>query len=72
MDWIRQKGLKGRDPKTGKYITNESLAFLISMGIKKYGIKATGFIDYCTKEIQNDEAITNLLEEIVVEEIETQ
>ena len=28
--WIRQRGIKGRDKKTGRFITNKSLTFLIA------------------------------------------
>jgi hypothetical protein len=42
--WIREKGLKGRDPKTGRYISNKSLAFLIARGISRDGIKPLPFM----------------------------
>jgi len=41
--WIRQKGIKGRDKKTGRFITNKSLSFLIARSIYKKGIRATLF-----------------------------
>ena len=42
--WIKQKGLKGRDPKTGRFITDKSLAYLIARGIKRDGIAPLPFI----------------------------
>ena len=41
--WIRQRGIKGRDKKTGRFITNQSLSYLISRSIYKKGIRATLF-----------------------------
>ena len=71
IDWIKQKGIKGRD-KQGRFITNESLASLISMGIKSYGIKETNFFDLSLQDINNNEEIGNLIEEIIAEELETE
>lgn len=42
--WIQQKGLKGRDPKTGRYISNHQLAYLIARGISRDGIKPVPFM----------------------------
>ena len=41
--WIKTKGIKGRDKKTGRFITNKSLSFLIARSIYKKGIRATMF-----------------------------
>lgn len=41
--WINQKGIKGRDKKTGRFITNKSLSFLIAKSIQSKGIRATMF-----------------------------
>ena len=41
--WIKQKGIKGRDKKTGRFITDKSLTFLISRSIYDKGIRATLF-----------------------------
>ena len=44
-DWIKVKGLKGRNKKTGRFITNESFAWGINTNIKKFGIAPTNFYD---------------------------
>ena len=41
--WIKRKGIKGRDAKTGRFISNMSLAFLIGKKIKRDGIKSLSF-----------------------------
>lgn len=41
--WISKKGIKGRDKKTGRFISNMSLAFLIGKKIKIDGIKSLAF-----------------------------
>jgi hypothetical protein len=43
--WIKAKGLKGRNKKTGRFITTESFAWGISTNIKKFGIAPTYFYD---------------------------
>lgn len=42
-NWIKQKGIKGRDKKTGRFITNKSLTYLIARSVGKKGIRATLF-----------------------------
>ena len=69
--WIKEKGIKGRD-KEGRFITHESLAFLISRGIKKYGIKETNFIELSLQDIYNSVEINDLIEEIIAEDLETE
>ena len=44
-DWIKARGLKGRNKKTGRFITTESFAWGISTNIKKFGIAPTYFYD---------------------------
>mgnify|MGYP003636509403 FL=1 len=41
--WIKKKGIKGRDKKTGRFISNLSLAFIIGRAIKRDGIKSLSF-----------------------------
>jgi hypothetical protein len=41
--WISKKGLKGRDAKTGRFISHKSLAFIIGRKIKRDGIKGLSF-----------------------------
>jgi hypothetical protein len=47
-NWIKQKGIKGRG-KDGRFISNESLTYLISRGIAKKGIKPLPFMKMATK-----------------------
>ena len=41
--WITRKGLKGRDEKTGRFITNQSLSFIIAKSVFHTGIKRSLF-----------------------------
>lgn len=41
--WIKKKGIKGRDKKTGRFITDKSLTYLIARSIYRKGIRATLF-----------------------------
>jgi|9_EtaG_2_1085328.scaffolds.fasta_scaffold12220_4 hypothetical protein len=41
--YIKRKGIKGRDKKTGRFITNKTLQFLIARSIFQKGIKASMF-----------------------------
>lgn len=56
--WIKEKGLKGRDPKTGRYISDHQLAYLIARGISRDGIKPLPFmqmaIDMSIKQLMVD------------------
>jgi len=41
--WIKKKGIKGRDKKSGRFISHMSLAFIIGRKIKRDGIKSLAF-----------------------------
>jgi hypothetical protein len=56
--WIKEKGIKGRDPKTGRYMSHHQLAYLIARGISRDGIKPVPFmqmaIDQATQQLMVD------------------
>lgn len=41
--WAKRKGIKGRDAKTGRFITDKSLQFLIARSVFQKGIRASMF-----------------------------
>ena len=41
--WIKKKGIKGRDKKTGRFISDMSLAFIMGRKIKRDGIQGISF-----------------------------
>ena len=41
--WISKKGIKGRDKKSGRFISHKSLAFIIGRKIKRDGIQGISF-----------------------------
>ena len=41
--WISKKGIKGRDKKTGRFISHMSLAFIFGRKIKRDGIQGISF-----------------------------
>jgi len=41
--WIKEKGIQGRDKKTGRFISRQSLSYLIARSIYNKGIRATMF-----------------------------
>jgi len=55
LKWIKIKGIKGRDTKTGKFIKDKALVFLFQRAISRDGIKAVPFmqlaIDKATQQL---------------------
>jgi hypothetical protein len=49
--WIEVRKIKGRDKKTGRFISNQSLAFAIAKGIQKNGIRPTNVIKQAKERI---------------------
>lgn len=43
LPWIKKRGLKPRNKKTGKFMSHKSLAFAIAQSVYKKGIKPTLF-----------------------------
>ncbi len=41
--WIKQKNIQGRDKKTGRFISHQSLSYIIARSIYSKGIRATLF-----------------------------
>ena len=67
-DFIKRKKIKGRDKKTGRFITNKTLQFLIARSIFQKGIKASMFF---TKPFnQAYEKLPTELQENFVKDIE--
>lgn len=44
VQWIKDKKIQGRNKKTGRFISNNSLAFAIQNSIYKTGIKGKNYI----------------------------
>jgi hypothetical protein len=56
LRWIKVKGIKGRDPKTGKFIKDDALVFLFQRAISRDGIKPLPFM-----QMAIDKAIQQLM-----------
>jgi len=67
-DFVKRKGIKGRDKKTGRFITDKSLQYLIARSVFQKGIKASMFF---TKPFnQAYEKLPKELQETFVKDIE--
>ena len=67
-DFVKRKGIKGRDKKTGRFITNQSLQFAIARSVFNKGIRASMFF---TKPFnQAYEKLPPKLQESFVKDIE--
>jgi hypothetical protein len=58
LQWVKAKGIKGRDRTTGRFITDRSLVFLISRGISRDGIKPLPFMSMAIKQARKELAST--------------
>lgn len=67
IEWMKVKGIKGRNPKTGKFITQKSAAFAIARGISKNGIKPTNVVKKSLKKLRSLQA--KLLNDAAVEDM---
>ena len=56
LRWIKVKGIKGRDPKTGRFIKDKALVFLFQRAISRDGIKPLPFM-----QMAIDKAIQQLM-----------
>jgi|TARA_R100000479_G_C6349900_1_gene188795 hypothetical protein len=64
--WIKQKGIKGRDKKTGRFITDKSLTYLIARSIYRKGIRATLFFTKPFErglDLYGDEIVSGYIED---------
>lgn len=59
--WIKQRKLKGRNQKTGRYITDKSFAFAIQKNIMKFGIRPSNFLDVAIEDLMENKQIIELL-----------
>jgi hypothetical protein len=67
IEWMKVKGIKGRNLKTGKFITQKSAAFAIARGIGKNGIKPTNVIKKSLRKLKSLQA--KLLTDAAVEDM---
>ena len=70
LQWAKVKGMKGRDKKTGRFITDKSLAWAIATAIKRDGIPAYPFFDMALA--QATEQLYPELENAIVKDLENQ
>jgi hypothetical protein len=56
IEWMKVRGIKGRNRKTGKFITQRSAAFAIARGIGKNGIKPTNVIKKSLRKLKSLQA----------------
>jgi len=66
LAWIKERGIKGRDKETGRFITNENLAWGIRKNIQKFGIRPNGqegkgFLDIAANRFMTDKRLDDLI-----------
>lgn len=67
--WIKERKLKGRNQKNGRYITDKSFAFAIQTNIYKFGIRPSNFLDVSIENMMNNKEIIDLLEDASFEDL---
>lgn len=53
VKWMKVKGIKGRDKKTGRFQTQKQTAFIIARGISKNGIKPTFVVKKSLRKLKS-------------------
>jgi hypothetical protein len=67
LAWMKVRNIKGRNKKTGKFITQKSAAFLIARSIGKNGIKPAFIIKKSLRNLKSLQA--KLLTDAAVEDM---
>lgn len=67
IKWMSVKGIKGRNPKTGRFQSQKSTAFAIAKGISKNGIKPAFVIKKSLRKLKSLQA--KLLTDAAVEDM---
>jgi len=67
VKWMKTRGIKGRNRKTGRFQTQQQTAFAIARGISKNGIKPTYVVKKSLKKLKGLQA--KLLTEAAVEDM---
>lgn len=67
VKWMNVRGIKGRNRKTGKFITQKSAAFLIARSIGKNGIKPVFAVKKSLRKLKSLQA--KLLTDAAVEDM---
>lgn len=67
IKWMKVKGIKGRNPKTGKFQSQKSTAFAIARGISKNGIKPVFAVKKSLRKLKSLQA--KLLTDAAVEDM---
>ena len=67
VKWMKVKGIKGRNPKTGKFISQKSAAFLIARAIGRRGIKPVFAVKKSLRKLKSLQA--KLLTDAAVEDM---
>jgi hypothetical protein len=50
LKWIKTKNIKGKDPKTGRFIKDTALVFLFQRAISRDGIKPLPFMEMAVEK----------------------